>query len=462
MMNLTHMQQKVSRVLLGLFMAILVLVPFQGFLTTWVSTFGGDLLIWRAWKELLLVPAVLLAFWLLWQLKPLRKQLFTRRINQVIVVFALWQLLVAALLGRDVDATALGLVIQLRLFVIFLLAQIIVYIQPVSKQLIRRLVLIPAALVVGFGLLQMFVLPHDFLTHFGYEKNVTIPPYFTIDEQLDKLRIASTLRGPNTLGAYLVLPGLLLLSSCYWWLRHIKGRVTQKNIVRALPHFLLLGGLLVVLYGSHSRSAWLGFLLAATVWVLLNLPRTWQKNLIIIGLICSVLLGATIYQYRDTGFVQDVILHDNPQEGGEVSSNQGHLEATLDGIKDVQKDPVFGCAPGCAGPASVHNEDGTRISENYYVQTAQESGLIGLLLLLTIFALVGWQLFRSKPDPLTCAWLAAFIGIALINMLVHAWADDTLAYLWWGAAGLILWPVKNHSVSGQSFKNRLTSAVKKS
>jgi hypothetical protein len=35
------------------------------------------------------------------------------------------------------------------------------------------------------------------------------------------------------------------------------------------------------------------------------------------------------------------------------------------------------------------------------------------------------------------ALLASLIGI-IANLLLHVWADDTLAYIWWGIAGAVL------------------------
>ena len=54
-----------------------------------------------------------------------------------------------------------------------------------------------------------FVLPTDFLRHFGYS-DATIPAFETINNNHDYVRIASTLRGANPLGAYLLIPISLL------------------------------------------------------------------------------------------------------------------------------------------------------------------------------------------------------------------------------------------------------------
>jgi hypothetical protein len=37
--------------------------------------------------------------------------------------------------------------------------------------------------------------------------------------------------------------------------------------------------------------------------------------------------------------------------------------------------------------------------------------------------------------------LASLAGIIFVNLLSHAWTDDTLAYLWWGLTGIALAPI---------------------
>ena len=68
----------------------------------------------------------------------------------------------------------------------------------------RIFVLIPGLIVILFGLIQLFILPHDFLKHIGYSPH-TIPAYQTVDSDISYHRIQPTLRGANPLGAYLVL-----------------------------------------------------------------------------------------------------------------------------------------------------------------------------------------------------------------------------------------------------------------
>ncbi|MFO0882188.1 MAG: hypothetical protein U0491_01950 [Candidatus Saccharimonadales bacterium] len=50
--------------------------------------------------------------------------------------------------------------------------------------------------VVVFGALQVLVLPKDILAHIGYQKSI-IPPYFTVDNNEQLVRIISTLRSKH-------------------------------------------------------------------------------------------------------------------------------------------------------------------------------------------------------------------------------------------------------------------------
>lgn len=432
-------------------------MPFHGFFTTWAGSLFGSLLLWRAWKELFALVSLVVAVILLVRDRALREWIFTKNRPLVILIaaFAIWQFVAVLFGGQNTSATVLGLVIQLRLLVIFALAGIAAYYINTSQIRFNKLVLIPAGLVVTFGLLQMFVLPYDFMQHFGYIKNVSIPPFFTIDEQLDQIRIASTLRGPNPLGVYLILPITLLISHLTFFIKKTRKQELNSSWGQILASCVLLLASLTVLFGSHSRGAWLGLVAALGMWLVLSLPKK-VTGIFIAGCVALLVVASVgVYQYSHTDFVQDVVLHDNPEEGGAVSSNQGHLDSLQAGIKNIAERPLLGCGPGCAGPASVHSDGGARLSENYFIQTAEESGTVGLLLLMAIFIYVAHLLYQKKNDPFARVLLASFIGISVASLTAHAWADDTVAYIWWAITGLYLY---NKSVGTGISKtnNRLT------
>ena len=71
---------------------------------------------------------------------------------------------------------------------------------------------------------------------------------------------------------------------------------------------------------------------------------------------------------------------------------------------------------------------------------------MGLAVFILINVGVGYLLWLNRSDQLALALFASFIGLILVNLLSHAWADDTLAYVWWGLAGIALAPKPNKDV----------------
>lgn len=346
--------------------------------------------------------------------------------------------IVSLLLGAsDTDAAAYGLAINLRIVGMFFISYILFSAVKIPKSILLTAILVPSILVVVVGLLQMFVLPHNAFSWFGYEKGVTIAESMNIDEQPDEIRIMSTLRGPNPLGAYLILPGVLLAALLS---RIIFNRRHWDKVSRTEIGFMALAfvGLLITLYGTHGRASWISFVAALGLLLLIILPAKVRTFLLLLGVVTAVAAGLLGYTHRESAFVQTVILHDNPETGGEITSNDAHITATTDGIKDIAEKPFFGCSPGCAGPASFYHEDGARIAENYYVQIGQEVGVVGVFLFMAMTVLVGAALWRQRSDPLSVVLFASLVGLSLANVLLHVWADDTLAYVWWGAAGAAL------------------------
>lgn len=426
------MKDKISYKILryGL-LSMIVLMPFHAFLTTWLAG-NSDYLLWvRAWKEVVLAALFLIGLYYFIADKKLRATIWGRTINKLILTYGLWLLFVSVIASHNGEALAQGLAINMRFLTVFVLMQIVLFYQPVSRKLIYQLITVPAVGVVVFGLMQMFILPRDFLTHFNYSKKTSIPPYFTIDEQLTSLRWASTLTGPNTLGAYLVLPILLIFQ---------RGNklLTSEAIKKIIGPVFLFAGMLIVMYGTHSRSAWLALAVSFAVYVILSISKKWRTVFIIFGSGLMLIAGLATYQYRDTQFVQDVILHDDPVEGGEVSSNLGHIEAMQSGAEDIIEKPLIGCGVGCAGPASARTKE-IKISENYYLQIGQEAGVVGAGLFITLIVLVGRELYKKRQDSIAIIMLASLVGLSVSNLLLHTWADDTLAIIWWSVAAVAIY-----------------------
>ena len=408
---------------------ILALVPFHAFLTVWLAGVFGHYTALRLWSLALLVIAVVAVKLLFWRDKALRTELLRSRLTWLIVLYIAVQFVwgVVALLTHHVSRKALGYgwIINTRFVLFLLLTWVLATKTTFLKRHWQPLIFWPAAVVIIIGLLQYLVLPYDFLKHFGYASS-TIYPFETINHNIHYIRIMSTLRGANPLGAYLVVVLSLLLAQLV--------RLKHNRLWYSL---LGLAGMLTLIF-SFSRSAWIGLLLSSLV-VLISFYKTDHARRWLIGgsIVVLIAAGAGALVLRHNSTFQDAILHTDSHSKIAHTSNGDHLSALKTGLHDLSHNPL-GDGPGSAGPASEYNNHPPRIAENYFVQVAQETGWIGLVIFVAINALLAKLLWQRRQDPLALGLFAALIGVTFINLLSHAWTDDTLAFIWWGLAGVAL------------------------
>lgn len=413
--------------------AILVLLPLHAFLTVTLASVAGHYDWLRLWKELLLLLLSPLAVYLAYKTPGLWRQVKQGWLFWCIACYTLLQLVlgVIALAQGQVNSFALeyAWVINLRPFLIFTIAFVVAARSRWLRNHWEQLLLYAGAVVIGFGLLQMFVLPTNFLQHFGYS-DTTIAPFETVDQKMDYVRIQSTLRGSNPLGAYLVL----VLSALVVLL--IKSRRDQRQIMG----ITMLSAGLVVLVATYSRSAYAGMVVASLAAVMLVVHgRQSKKRLAYVLAACLLLACGALALLHDNDRFENTFFHTDETSQSAASSNSQRASALQSGLHDVLHQP-FGQGPGTAGPASQHNDAPARIAEDYYLQVGQETGWLGLGLFLAILVAVAKRLFRLRVDPLARTLLASLVGISVINLVSHAWADDTLGLLWWGLAGIALAP----------------------
>jgi O-antigen ligase len=413
----------------GLTMLILLLMPFHAFLTVWGSSVFGHYTALRLWKEGLLALCVIGILYLLAFDQKIRTHTLSRRLVWLILTYVAVNILwgIVALQRHDISDKALGygLIVDLRFLTFFLVTWSVALRMSRMRAHWQWLVSWPALVVVIFGLLQIFILPHDFLKHFGYGPN-TIPVYETINHNNHYYRIASTLRGANPLGAYLIIPISLLT---------VRLLSAKRNWRQAL----FFVGALIVLFYSFSRSAWVGAALSIGIimMVVIKSQKMRRAAVVAVGLLLIASTGLFITLRHNIGF-ENFAFHTQTNSQVKTTSDQDHASALKSGLRDVVHDPL-GRGPGSAGPASIYNTGhAARIAENYYVQIGQETGWLGLLLFIVINLGVGYLLWLRRADPLALSLFASLVGLTFVNMLSHAWADDTLAYIWWGLAGIAM------------------------
>ena len=194
--------------LLLVFGGIVLHAPLSvGLSTLWPQY---DLFI-KSWKEILLGFSLLLCVVKLTTTK--QWAIVWNRYLVTIMLFAALNVLLIPLFYAQTGAaaTAAALLINLRFFLFFSLVYVAIRLYP---RMVRPFIWVfvgGAAVVIGFALLQLTVLPADALKYIGYNES-TIMPYLTVDQNPNYLRINSTLRGPNPLGLYAVIVLALVLT----------------------------------------------------------------------------------------------------------------------------------------------------------------------------------------------------------------------------------------------------------
>lgn len=473
---------------------LLFLVPFHPFFSTYFLSLlpeqyhqAGFFI--SAWKELLLVVVCGLVPWVV--LKT-RTTFRFGSIDLAIILFTGISLLIGILYtGEGQPQRIQQLIWGVKYGLFFLIAFLFICHIPFTKRersIMRAAVLVSAATVILFGIAQATVLPENFLVRFGYnpEYGITEPGHglsycHKIENSIthqEFCRIQSTLSGPNQLGAYL----LIVLPIFFYLLlqvQNIWARISLSSIIIA-------GVILLIL--TWSRSAWIGAIAEATAFFILRSRKPgitllylgifalgiislfipalyieqWDTlkpfalgagmlflfllsalsfiNLkqrffpVAVGMIFPVLFcGLLLARARFDTFFWNIILR--------PSSSQGHWERWTDGVQYIIRYPQ-GLGLGDAGPASARfalpGQTGF-VPESWYLQVGLESGVIGLILFVTILILVGYALVnRSSLEAK--GLLLALIGVSVACLFLHSWEASEVALTFWVFTGVALAP----------------------
>lgn len=411
------------------FYAFIGILPLNTFLTVWLASSVGHLFVWSAWPTLLVSVMALAAVYKFFTDKEL--QAFVRRdwLSWLIVAYVALHLLYLPFVSEPLLAL-IGAAFNTRFLILFAALRLLLRGYATDASRMYRWVLYVGGTVCVLALIQTLLLPADFLTSFGYDApDMTtsgIPPAYHTIGGSDLIRAQATLRGPNLLGAYLLLPlsaaGVLFLAA-----------KKRNERLRYLMFGLLLTAGLVM---TFSRSAWLGAAVSALIIAAmagLYKRKSWLIGAAAIFTVLLVLGAAS----RDTPMFKKIVLHES-SEAIHNNSTPEHLRATKEGLADVAVHP-FGEGPGSAGPVSALQKNrSAQVAENYFIQVGQEVGIAGLALLAAIHWLVARELWRRRQQTAARIALAAFLGLIATNLMLHIWADETVALTFWAFAGLTL------------------------
>ena len=412
-----------EKLLVGGLVLIFGLIVLHAPLSVFAGTHFGHALIVKSWKELLMGALLVIAL-----IVVTRRRAWGRFARDPLLIASLALSLVYVLslqYGHGPKPYGAGLLIDLRYILYAVLVYVTVCLFGQVRPLFIKVGLIGAGVVVAFGLLQ-FVLPKDFLSLLGYSR-ATIAPYTTIDNYEGLVRLQSTLRGPNPLGAYLVIVALTV------GVVAVRAKLSRWQRIGLVT---VAAGAIVVLLASYSRSAYAGLAVGGLVAAVVIVGRRIVSRRALAGVaIGLIIIAGGLFAVRNTTFYTSVIRHEVAGSGPTINSDQGHDLSLREGWGKVATHP-FGYGTGSTGSASLLSDSGY-IVENQYLYVAHEAGWIALGLFLFI---VGWLLkraFERRSDPMAIGVFASGIGLLVIGLLLPVFADDTVSIIWFGLAALI-------------------------
>ncbi len=416
-----------DKVFVGILLVVFGGIVLHAPLSVGISTLFPDAsLLIKSWKEILLIVATIVAAAILTNKK--RWNLLKSPLIILISLYALLHLLLIPLYPDSPSVIGAGLAIDLRYLLLFSLIYLAMSLYPQLRRVFVGVFLGGALVVVSFAILQATVLPNDFLKHIGYSQS-TIMPYLTVDENPDFIRISSTLRGPNPLGAYALIVLTLLLAF------GLRGHHRQFKRPMFIVALLGIGGV-VALWASYSRSALVAAIVAIVLLLIITSGRKLSKWAWISIVIAVIAIGGAVVAARNTYFISNVLLHENASTGASISSNEGHVDSLSDGVSRMVNQPLGG-GIGSTGSASLFG-DQPLVIENQYLFIAHETGWIGLALFLGITWKVMKQLWARRKDWLALGVFTSGVGLLIIGLLLPVWADDTVSLIWWGLAAIVI------------------------
>lgn len=420
---------KAARIPLIASLALLVYMPFHIFLAQSLSLATGGLDLWKIGKDLVLILAVLFTICLV-IVRGKASRTFTILVGGTAIYGLLHLILWVVHPDLYSQSAALGTIYNTRLLLFAILGYSALTLLPkFAFSSLLKIVLVVSTIVATLGIIQYFI-PSDVLSHVGYSLERGVRPAFSIDDNPDFPRIMSTLREPNALGAYLIVP-LTALTVLFF-------RVKDAGRRFMLAGAFGLHGLALLL--TFSRSAWLAAALAVALalwwqnqdWIARTVKRFWPALAVML-----VVVAVTGFLMKDTHLYQQYIVHSNSQETvNDLDSNDYHALLVEQGLQGVADKP-FGHGPGTAGIVSIQNPDGGQLTENYYIQIAYEVGIVGALLFIALNLWLYIRVWRTR-SMMAIILCASFWGYVVTNMLLHTWSNEAVAAQWWILAGMTL------------------------
>jgi hypothetical protein len=415
-------------------------MPLHVFIAQSASLVTGGLEVWKAAKDVLIVLLVPLMLYLSYRQELFKDKTFRWLMILGGIYAALHMLFVVFDQNDDTYSAIVGSVYNTRLLGYLLLGYLVGSAQDGKKYLkyLLTLTVLIATAVSIFGVLQYF-LPSDLLTNVGYSLDRGVKPLFFIDDRPELPRVMSTLKDPNSLGAYLIIP--ILLSGFALVRKEVNEKLFVRSFRRGTLAFMTIV-MLGALFLTFSRGALIGLVLSIiTLLCIVTGQRavSYLKKYWVFLVAFIFLVSFFLFQVRNSVIVQDYVFHAAVSTDQE-DPNEKRVTLVQDAVDDVVETPQ-GSGPGSAGLVSINNPKGGVLTENYYLQIAYEVGWLGIMLFMAILLIIIRQLAESKmcrKNPASAVLLSALVAYLFYSLLIHLWSNEAIALQWWLLTGIIL------------------------
>ena len=270
---------------------------------------------------------------------------------------------------------------------------------------------------------------------YQYVIGVEMPAGWTDHNEASlRTRVYSIFTSPNAFGSLLTLAAPMSVS-----LMAISRSWKQKAVFGCMTLCILAS-----LAFTFSRGAWMGFIAAAGVYVLIK-----DRRLLVPCVICGLLVVVLVPS------IGGRIAYMLSPEYIESSLRGGRLVRWLTGLEILKDYPVLGVGLGHFGGAVAMNHDvkfivGNQVTvafymDNYMLKTAVEAGLAGLAAFLALMYSVVINGLRTVRDAstsvsreLSAGILAGLCGVIVHNLVENIFEVPMMTSLFWMFAAVLM------------------------
>lgn len=310
---------------------------------------------------------------------------------------------------------------------------------PYSEKYITKGIklLIVMCVIIGiFGLFETIFIPRKGFTesYIQYlkikgDESVRFPDLYTLMYIVDfsgiKIkRMMSFFMSPLGLSYFLIFPFTLIMS---FLKRHIKGKDIAAYL---LPIFILV--ILTILF-SNTRAVIIALLFTAFLFFV----KSSKKTLFLYSIVIIVIFIFTRNIFIDTYNLED-------------PSSAAHAYAYAMGVIKVLNHPL-GIGLGQAGPVAVQmgasgimGKQQASVGESFYLSTAMERGIPGLLLLLFFISSIIYASKEMKKNEtnyfkrnLCIAIYLSTIAFLIASITTEVWFGFQSSAIYWWFAGIV-------------------------